>query len=88
MEYWLKFLGVILAVCIADICWTYYFLKVEERKAFAAALWSMAIMACGAFSVNTYVDDKSFVFAALIGAFLGTYASVWYKKKKEERDKK
>lgn len=87
MEYWIKFFGVILAVCVGDICWTYYFIKVEERKSFAAAVWSMAIMACGAFSVNTYVDDKSFIIAALIGAFIGTYASVWYKKRKEENKK-
>lgn len=83
MEYWIKFISVILSVCIGDICWTYYFIKIEERKAMASALWSMAIMGCGAFSVNTYVNDKSFIIAALIGAFIGTYLSVWYKKRKE-----
>lgn len=85
MEYWIKFISVIVAVCVGDICWTYYFITVEERKAIAAALWSMAIMACGAFSVNNYVNDKSFIIAALLGAFIGTYFSVWYKSRKEKK---
>lgn len=87
IEYWIKFFSVVLAVCIGDICWTYYFIKVEERKAFAASVWSTLIMLVGAFSVGNYVEDKSLIFAAALGAFIGTYLSVWYKKRKELKNK-
>ncbi len=86
--YILKFLGVIVSVAMADICWVYYFVKVEERKSFAAGVWSTLIIALGAFSIENYVNDSTFIIAAGIGAFLGTYASIEYKKRKEEKNKK
>lgn len=82
MDYWLKFLGVVLSVTIADICWTYYMIKVGELKAISSGLWSAAIIACGSFTVTTYVEDRSFVFAAIIGAFIGTAGSIYHKKYK------
>lgn len=85
MTYSLKFFLVVLCVAFADICWTYYMIKVEERKALAAGLWSCAIMGFGAFSVMSYAEDKSMVIAAVIGAFLGTAGTVYYKKRKENK---
>lgn len=84
MEYWIKFFSVILAVTLADICWVYYFIKIEERKILASGLWSAVIVLLGAFSVTQYADDKSFIIAAVIGAFIGTAGTVWYKKHKEK----
>lgn len=81
--YIIKFISIIVSVALADICWVFYFIKVEERKAFAASTWSTIIIALGAFSVENYVTDNTFVFAAMIGAFIGTYASIIYKKRKE-----
>ena len=81
--YVIKFISIILSVALADICWVFYFIKIEERKAMAASLWSGVIVALGAFSVENYVADNTFVFAAIIGAFIGTYVSVIYKKNKK-----
>ena len=36
-------------------------------------------------SNENYVEDKSLVPAAVLGAFLGTAGTVWYKKKKENK---
>ena len=81
--YLIKFTSIIISVALADICWVYYFIKVEERKAMAASIWSTIIVALGAFSVENYVNDNTFVLAAMIGAFIGTYISIKYKKTKE-----
>jgi membrane protein YdbS with pleckstrin-like domain len=83
MPYILKFILVMLAMIIADICWTYYFIKVEERKAIAAGIWSALIIVASVFITTSYVEDRSLVPAAVIGAFLGTAGTVWYKNKKK-----
>lgn len=87
MPYLAKFVLVTLAMIVADICWTYYFLKVEERKAIASGVWSALIIIASAFTTTNYVEDKSLIPAAVLGAFIGTTGTVWYKKKKED-DKK
>jgi hypothetical protein len=83
MLYIFKFILVMLAMIVADVCWTYYFIKVEERKAIAAGVWSALIIVASAFITTSYVEDKSLVPAATIGAFLGTAGTVWYKNKKK-----
>lgn len=88
MPYLLKFVLVMLAMIIADICWTVYFLKVEERKAIASGVWSALIIVGSAFTTTSYVEDKSLIPAAVIGAFIGTAGTVWYKKRAEQNDKK
>jgi hypothetical protein len=85
MSYILTFLGVMVAMIIADVCWTYYFIKVEERKAIPAGIWSSLIIVASAFITTSYVEDRSLVAAAVIGAFLGTAGTVWYKAKKEKK---
>ena len=83
MIYAVKFILVMLAMVVADVCWTYYFLKVEERKPIASGIWSSLIIVASAFITTSYVEDKSLVPAAIIGAFLGTSGTVWYKNKKK-----
>ena len=70
---------------VADVCWTYYFIKVEERKPLAAGLWSAAIIVASSFITTSYVQDKSLILAAVLGAFIGTAGTVYYKKKKESK---
>ena len=83
MEYIIKFILVVIAMIIADVCWTYYFIKVEERKAIAAGIWSALIIVVSSFITTSYVEDRSLVPAAVIGAFIGTAGTVWYKNKKK-----
>jgi hypothetical protein len=87
MIYLLKFLGVMLAMAITDVCWAYYFIKVDERRAIGAGLWAVALFVCGATVTANYVDDKSLIVAAAIGSFVGTWATVEYKKRKELKEK-
>lgn len=83
MSYPIQFILVMFAMIVVDICWTYYFIKVEERKAIAAGIWSALILLVGAFITTSYIEDKSLVPAAVIGAFIGTAGTVWYKNRKK-----
>ena len=82
MIYLVKFILVMLAMIVADDCWTFYFIKVEERKVIASGIWSSLIIIASAFITTSYVEDRSLVPAAVIGAFIGTAGTVYYKKKK------
>ena len=85
MSYALEFLGVMVAMFLADVCWAYYFIKIDERKSVAAGVWAVLIYMFGAFTVTSYMQDRTLIIAAMIGSFLGTYLTVEYKKKKENK---
>lgn len=87
MTYCVKFICVLIAMAIADVCWTYYFIKIDERKSIPAGLWGSAVYLCGAFGVISYTEDRSLIIAAVIGSFLGTWLTVEYKKTKEDKNK-
>lgn len=79
------FLLIVLAMALADICWTLYFIDVDERKPHGASFWSAMIVLVHAFTVTTYVENKVYISAAFIGAYLGTYGTVKWKQKKERK---
>ena len=83
-SYTLKFLIVMISMILADICWAYYFIKIEERKSIPAGIWASLIYIFGAFTVTSYINDKSLIIAAIIGSFVGTSLTVEYKKRKEK----
>ena len=86
MEFYIKFITIMISMFLADICWTYYFIKIEERKSLAAGIWAALIYIFGAFTVTSYIEDKRLIIAAIIGSFLGTWATVEYKKRKEKKN--
>ena len=88
MAFAAKFILVMLAMIVADICWAMYFIEIDKRRVYAAGVWSAVIIVASAFITTSYVEDKSMVPAAAIGAFIGTAATVYYKKKKEQNDNK
>lgn len=77
----MTFFLVMAAVALADVFWTLYFIATEQRKAAAAAAWSASIVLLSAYTVTEYVHDRKLVIAAVLGAFIGTYATVRFKKK-------
>jgi drug/metabolite transporter (DMT)-like permease len=88
MEFIVKFILVMLAMIVADVCWAMYFIEIDKRRVYAAGAWSAVIIIASAFITTSYIEDKSMVPAAAIGAFIGTAGTVYYKKKKEQNDKK
>lgn len=85
MNYWFTFLFVVVAVCLADVCWTMYFIETEKRNAVKAGVWSSLIMVTGAFTTTKYVDDPTFIVAAIIGAFVGTAGIIAWKRRQENK---
>lgn len=76
----MSFVLVFLAVALADVVWSLYFMAMAARQAFAAAAWSAGIIALSAFSTVQYVSDRRLVWAALAGAFVGTFLTLKFKK--------
>jgi NADH:ubiquinone oxidoreductase subunit 3 (subunit A) len=88
MAFAIKFILVTLAMIVADVCWAMYFIEIDKRRVWAAGVWSAIIIIASAFITTSYVEDKSMVPAAALGAFIGTAGTVYYKKKKEQNDSK
>jgi NADH:ubiquinone oxidoreductase subunit 3 (subunit A) len=88
MAFAIKFILVTLAMIVADVCWAMYFIEIDKRRVWAAGVWSAIIIIASAFITTSYVEDKSMVPAAALGAFIGTAGTVYYKKKKEKNDSK
>jgi hypothetical protein len=80
MEYFLIFIATVLV----DIAWTLYLIKVEERNAVQSGFWAVVIYLLGAFVVLSYTTNHFLVIPAVIGSFIGTAGTVWYKKSKEK----
>ena len=87
MAFAIKFILVMLAMIVADVCWAMYFIEIDKRRVWAAGVWSAIIIIASAFITTSYVEDKSMVPAAALGAFIGTTATVYYKKRKENDSK-
>jgi hypothetical protein len=83
MEYALKFLLVMITLFVADVFWALYFLKIQEKNPLMSGIYGSVIYLLGAVAVTQYTEDKSFIIAAVIGAFLGTYVTVEWKRRKE-----
>src|SRR5688500_18957205 len=78
------FLLIVVAMAVADVCWTLYFINLAERKPHAASFWSAMIVLAHAIAVTTYVDNHSYISAAFIGAYLGTFGTIKWKQTKEK----
>lgn len=74
-----------LSMILADVCWTKYFMKVAELKAISAGAWSSSIILFGAICTTEYVNDRSLILAAMIGAFIGSSVTVYHKARKKAK---
>lgn len=83
----LKFFLIMIAMALADVCWTLYFIDVEERRAHAAAFWSAMIILVTAFTVTNYVENQIYIAAAFLGAYLGTYVTIRWKSHQEMQER-
>lgn len=71
-----RFILVFAVTALADVAWTKYMIKVAEKNARSAALWSAAIVGMGSFSVLQYTANHWMAVAAVLGAYVGTYFTV------------
>jgi hypothetical protein len=87
MAFGLKFFLVMLSMILADIAWTYYFIKVDERHSLSAGMWASLIICFGAFTTISYIADARLFFAAVLGSFIGTVIAVEFKRKQDKNKK-
>ena len=84
MSFTTTYLLVVLAMILVDICWTMYFVETANKNAVKAGVWSALIMLCGSYATISFVHDKRFITAAMIGAFIGTFATIKWIKRKDD----
>jgi len=75
MDYALKFLLVMGLMVLVDACWAGYTLAMQKKHPLQSGLWSVGIMLCGAWVTVNYMEDRTLLLAAVIGAFVGTYGT-------------
>lgn len=66
---------------VNDFMWAYYIISTAERRPFASAISSGAIVLLTGTMVMTYLKDSHAVVFAAIGGSLGTFLIVKFKKK-------
>lgn len=79
----MKHLLVFLAMVATDYFWGRYTVSATKHRAMPAALWSAGIVLLGSFVTVEYINDTSLLYAAVAGAFVGTYWSVLHESTKE-----
>lgn len=78
----MKSLLVFLSVACLDFVWTFYTRAMVDRREGRAGLWSAAIIGIGGYAASEYVQNKSLLLPAALGAFAGTWLAVKLEKRK------
>jgi len=78
MEFILRFIFVFIISALGDVFWTLYFIEIEKRNAFKAALWGAIIMLIVGTTIINYDFSHYLLIAAVLGGFVGTYFTVKY----------
>jgi len=63
---------------VVDILYAAYIICVEKRRALQAAAISAVLYSLLAFGVITYSQNPLYLIPLATGAFVGTYATVWW----------
>lgn len=77
---WMNWVGVAVAMAVVDWAWARYAIALADRRALAGAVWAVMILLPSAFTITSYVHDPRMLAPAALGAFVGTYVSVKFKK--------
>jgi hypothetical protein len=78
----LQFLTVTAVMFLLDFVWAEYIKLTADGKAMPASCMAVAIMMASGYVTKSYVDNPWLLIAVAIGAFTGTYASIWWKKRR------
>jgi hypothetical protein len=79
----LKFVEVLVAMFLTDICWSMYFHYSHQANFLKAAAWNTFIIAFSSFVVVEYTQNPILIVAACIGGFAGTALTVWWNNRKK-----
>ena len=82
-----KFFLVFFATAVTDVVWALYIRQTSHGNALKSAIWAALIILFGAFTVVSYVNNTRMLIPAALGAFFGTFATVWWNNRKKPVDK-
>jgi len=69
-----------LVVGALDVVWVGYTASVNNKRPFAGGVYAMLIYAGGGTIVIGYTTENWLLIPAILGAFGGTYAAIWWRK--------
>ncbi|MFA6365497.1 MAG: hypothetical protein WCW78_03810 [Candidatus Paceibacterota bacterium] len=75
------------ATVLSDMLWAFYIRRSNDGKALSAALFSSAIILSGGLVVVAYVENNWYLLPAALGAFIGTFISIQFDKRKNPHEK-
>lgn len=75
--------GIFVAYVVVDILYVYYTLYVTRLRSLAAANTSVAIYLIAIFGVLNYVNNYLYAVPIAIGAWVGTYVTVEWEKRRD-----
>ena len=69
-----------LAVALTDVLYVYFLKSVQNNRPLSASLWSVVVTFTASIAVINYTEDHLALIPALLGAFLGTYLGMKWRK--------
>jgi len=82
---WMVASLILVAYCLIDWLFTIYTVSIVGRKKLRAANAGTLIYLLTSFGVINYVRDWRYLAPMIIGAWIGTYLSVWHEERKSRR---
>jgi lipid-A-disaccharide synthase-like uncharacterized protein len=77
----MKWLLVFVAMFAMDFVWARYTHAIAEHRAMPASFWAVAILGFSGYVTTSYVKDPWMLIPAGVGAFMGTWAAIWWAKR-------
>ena len=75
-----KYIVVFFAVFFTDVASTYYLKAVQNNKPLIASVWATVVTLTASIVVIEYTTNNYMLIPALMGAFVGTYVGMKFKK--------
>jgi hypothetical protein len=69
-----------------DALWALYIRRSSQGKALAAASCAALLLGLGAFNAISYLENHWLLVPAMSGAFVGTYATLRWERRRREHD--
>lgn len=79
----MDYVFVFLMMMMTDMFWAIYLRRAAQGKPFMAASMASILLLLGGYVVIAYTEDRMMLIPAALGAFVGTYITVWWDKEKK-----
>ena len=86
MKFWLEMFFVFFADMLLDVFAVRYNISITNKRAAAAAFWSVLIALDAGLSTIVFVDNYYTLISGALGAAVGTFFTVKYAKREKAED--